>query len=442
MNRRANRRLIFASVLGVLIAVAFVPASGAASGRPAQVGAARPVLHAISPIAVPAAGALIAVGGKRLNQVHSVSFGGTVVHGVHNVSATRLTVRAPQHALGQVAVTLRSAQGQSRAVQLSYVRPPAPLHWHGDDNIDPLRGELTDLSCVTDLFCVAVEHNPNTPTRLVRFGTHIAPKFTSIPESADVEQVACGSNHFCVAGPADGAYIWNGEHWTGPTHLGGDHAAGPLCARGTTTCAYYSSSKTLIHSGSGWHTAPLLPGTGFVRLSCASATLCEAILGTQSGGVQFERYDGSSWHVDPAAPTERGFSDIACAPPSYCLAIGDLGGPAYELRGTAWTATAAFRDSARISTVARRGTAPTSPGSSTRSASTRPASSPRGTGPTRASRRRRSCPVSRRRGAGEPMGSGRPSTWSTARGPAPGNWCTRPEVWAGSPAPPGTGAWR
>ena len=103
-------RLIFASVLSALTAVAFMPAAGAA---PARTTSGPPVLDAISPTAVPVMGATIAVGGSRMGQVHSVSFGATTVHTVHHVSSTRLTVRAPARKLGRVAVVLHSANGSS-----------------------------------------------------------------------------------------------------------------------------------------------------------------------------------------------------------------------------------------------------------------------------------------------------------------------------------------
>jgi hypothetical protein len=343
MNLRGDRRLIFASALAVLTAVAFVPASVAAPGRPAQVGSARPVLHAISPTAVPVGGALIAVGGSRLNQVHSVSFGAIVVHNVHNVSSTRLTVRAPKHALGRVAVRLHSASGASQPAHLNYVPAPAPLHWHADPGIDPRRGELSGLSCATENFCVAVEHDPNTPTRLLRFGTHIAPKSTSVPESADVRDVACGTNHFCVAGPANGAYIWNGSRWRGPVHLGSRaFERPPVCAPGTTTCVYasYAATTTLVHRATGWVRVPPPPGVHIDRLSCASATFCGALSANADGsGDQFVRYNGSSWQVDnppPSVGVGYGYGPIACVAPAYCLAIGRRGSA--ELNGATWTA--------------------------------------------------------------------------------------------------------
>ena len=309
-------RLILAAA-GVLLVAAFVPAAGAAPNASAR--SARPVLRAISPTVVPAEGAVIAVGGTGLDGAHSVSFGRTVVSDVHHVSPTRLTVRAPRHAVGRVAVTLHSANGPSQTAHLDYVRPPAPLHWHTDPGIDPSRGDLTSISCVTENFCVAVERDPGTRTRLLRFGTHIAPKSTSIPRSADVRNVACGSNHFCVAGPATGAYIWSGSHWAGPKRLGSHLPNGPVCARGTSTCLYYSSTRTLIHKPSHWASSPMPTGLQAYGISCASARFCEALVVADSPTRHFARYDGSRWRFDRTAPSLT-YSKIACAAPKYCLA--------------------------------------------------------------------------------------------------------------------------
>ena len=161
---------------------------------------------------------------------------------------------------------------------MSYVRLPAPLHWHVDGGIDPPSGDLTGLSCVTALFCVAVDHTPKVPTRLLRFGTGIAPKSTSVPESANVRTVACGTNHYCVAGPASGAYIWNGTKWRGPVKLGRNLPYGPVCDRGTSTCMYASNTRTLVHKASGWKTVPLPFGMDVITdIYCATAKFCEAV---------------------------------------------------------------------------------------------------------------------------------------------------------------------
>jgi hypothetical protein len=143
-----------------------------------------------------------------------------------------------------------------------------------------------------------------------------------------VQTVACGSKEFCVAGPATGAYIWTGSQWRGPKKLGKHLPNGPACARGTTTCLYYSNTRTLIHTSSGWTSVPLPAGLTVTDIACASATFCEAV-----AGDTFAHYDGSNWQVDTAAPSD-GFQTIACAAPHYCLATGRYSA---ELTGSTWT---------------------------------------------------------------------------------------------------------
>jgi hypothetical protein len=317
--------------VAVLATLTFVPASGAVPDPP--------VLHALSPTAVPAAGAMITVGGSRLDQVHSVSFGAKTVHAVQHVSASRLTVRAPKHTLGRVAVTLHSANGSSRSAHLSYVRAPSPLHWHRDSGIDPRRGELTGLSCVTEAFCVAVEPGSDgSTTRFLRFGTSSSPKSTTVPTY--VGNVACGTNQFCVAALASDAYVWNGAHWTGPTQLSSNRqfTGGPVCARGTTTCVYWSTAKTLVHEASGWTSLPFPAGLQINDISCATADFCEALASQPDGSKEFVHYDGTSWQLDTMAPDKR-YQEIACAAPSYCLATG-AGAGSDELNASTWTPVA------------------------------------------------------------------------------------------------------
>ena len=107
---RAGRRLIVVSAC-IAVLTTFTPAVSA--GQAVMLDTA-PTVTAVSPAAGSAAGGqLVTVTGTNLSHAWKVAFGNVSGTRITLVSDTRLTVRAPAHRAGAVAVRVTTAGGTS-----------------------------------------------------------------------------------------------------------------------------------------------------------------------------------------------------------------------------------------------------------------------------------------------------------------------------------------
>jgi hypothetical protein len=222
--------------------------------------------------------------------------------------------------------------------------------------IDPIRGEPVALSCPTEVFCAAVVHDEDGPARLVNYSG--GQSTMTATQDERTKTVACGTAQFCVAGPPDAAYIWDGNDWTGPRELGPALEHGPVCAPGTTTCVYVGGGASVVHDASGWHSVPLPDGfEDTFAVSCATTTFCEALdlvptspTGDYPAAAKAAHFDGTSWHRDADPYTTYAHAplgiipdEISCATPTYCLAVSVALGRVESFDGTSWTRLNEFR---------------------------------------------------------------------------------------------------
>jgi hypothetical protein len=88
-----------------------------------------------------------------------------------------------------------------------------------------------------------------------------------------------------------------------------------------------SSAEALQWNGTRWRIQPMptVPGAFPSAVSCAKASACMAVGGSDSG-VLAERWNGTRWRILPApTPTGAVFSGlggISCLSPSFCMASG------------------------------------------------------------------------------------------------------------------------
>ena len=223
------------------------------------------------------------------------------------------------------------------------------VHAGEPQTIDPVRGEPVALACPTTDFCAAVVRDADGPARLVRYSG--GQSIVTATQDKRTKTVACGTARFCVAGPADAAYVWDGTDWTGPQALGANLGHGPVCAPGTTTCVYVGGARSVVHDATGWRSVPLPHQIdNAFAVSCATATFCEVLdyVTPEPGYYPSEEmaahFDGTSWHrdADPYVMFGHGTSrlipnEISCATPTYCLAVTWARGLVQSFDGHTWT---------------------------------------------------------------------------------------------------------
>jgi len=213
---------------------------------------------------------------------------------------------------------------------------------------------LTDVSCVTTAFCVAVGGAPfsggTSPLIEQWNGTSwsVVLVNAATTTSAILTGVSCLSVSWCMAGgigsPGPITEQWNGSSWTMaslplPT---GATAANPigLSCGAPTSCmlvgqmSVSGNNQPLAEfwNGSGWTstTVPLAAGsTGFfMAVSCAGLTFCAAVGTNTQGGNAInlaETWSGSAWNpsVTPSPATSSNtLYGISCFSATSCAAVG------------------------------------------------------------------------------------------------------------------------
>ena len=92
-----------------------------------------------------------------------------------------------------------------------------------------------------------------------------------------------------------------------------------------------------------WSPAPRSPERpSCTSVSCASATLCMAVGGSEDSTLT-EQWNGSTWTVVPS-PNLTGFSGndfngVSCPSTTFCMAAGQANGPSYAPLAASWNGT-------------------------------------------------------------------------------------------------------
>lgn len=171
----------------------------------------------------------------------------------------------------------------------------------------------------------------------------------------------CAAVGFDISGPRDVALpeLWNGKIWQDPVPVKGD----PLLSTKISVLEDVSCPSTteceLVGVTGNSGTLPLAalwngklgkasissqpvqvpPGSTFANLagvSCTSVNACTAVgFFTDAAHVAHtlaERWNGSSWQVQPSGTTTGEFNAVSCTSATFCVAVGSHGSSA-ELVG-------------------------------------------------------------------------------------------------------------
>jgi hypothetical protein len=242
--------------------------------------------------------------------------------------------------------------------------------------------QLIGVACAARNACVAVGYsNVNqTPAVVAERWNGSAWKVRAAPNprgaaSSRFNSVACPTQSACIAvGMSTSrtrtvvslAERWNGHSWriqTTPNPPGGSALNSIACtsASACTAVGNTNSGKTLAErwNGTRWRiqATPNPAGAASAALfgvACTSRSSCMAVGTTFDSsnnplGLFSERWDGARWHLHAVPTPKRSahnfFAGVACASPSYCIAVGartdssgnPVGTLAERWNGTRWS---------------------------------------------------------------------------------------------------------
>jgi hypothetical protein len=227
---------------------------------------------------------------------------------------------------------------------------------------NPTRTSLYGVSCTSARACTAVG---GTATRSGLIGPAIVERWDGrkwsiqpIPTqaSATLSAVSCPSVSHCVAvGTSYGGSGampliegWDGTKWSiaqiaKPSGAEEASLSGVSCTSASACIAVGTSdlwkspqASAVIEAWDGAHwsiqSAPNPAGVAGISLSgvsCPSATACVAVgdglIGRATGGALLERWDGTSWSVEPSpnpGPGSTPLNAVSCSSPTVCTAVG------------------------------------------------------------------------------------------------------------------------
>jgi len=245
----------------------------------------------------------------------------------------------------------------------SNIYAPLAEIWNGttwtDQSIPSLfpigEATLTSISCPSATYCMAVGQSSYGLVSVDWNGTNW--RVENIPSGStnqaalaalELTDVSCGSPTFCVAiGPGKLSAFWNGTSWTVNSILGA--ATGVSCVSSTFCVAIATSAGNSIAevwNGAHWATEPMpaIPANaiGLVGVSCATPSSCMAVgAGPYPSGSMTELWNGATWTIEPTPSPPGGvlyLRSVSCTSATSttdCIAVGESFAVFWD--GTNWT---------------------------------------------------------------------------------------------------------
>lgn len=194
------------------------------------------------------------------------------------------------------------------------------LTWSRPESVDPLRGGLLSVSCISPTFCLAGDAHGRV---LSYDGSTWSAQAKVGPTDSAVGAINCVRESFCVAGIGKAVSTYRDGRWH-TRHPGPDFVTGVDCVS-TRFCVAVGYDGTFHrYDGTSWTGAHrFAPKDARVRgVSCAAASRCFAV-----GGDRVWRYDGSSW--SSGRRIDKPYYNlvaVSCPSRSWCLAVDDIRG--------------------------------------------------------------------------------------------------------------------
>ena len=176
--------------------------------------------------------------------------------------------------------------------------------------------------------------------------------------------ISCTSSSYCVAAGTGVTEVWNGSSWSlASTPSYGTSVSGISCV-GPNDCFAVGEAPVQVGAilqwdGSSWRSSGTDGEGPLLTISCSGADACTAI-GTEAtiNGMATppiaEQWNGVAWSTAPAPTTNpwAALFDISCTTPSSCTAVGYTSGSNQEntlvedWNGATWTTVGSPNDPA------------------------------------------------------------------------------------------------
>jgi hypothetical protein len=222
----------------------------------------KPVVKSVSPVAGPLGGGnTVTIGGSHFNGATSVKFGGTAATNLTVVSSTKITVKAPAHAAGQVDVRVTTPLGTSAISAADhYTYEAAPTI----TSVSPIAGPLGGGKTVTIIGTNFIG------ATAVSFGATAATNFTVVSATkitAKTPAETAGRVDVRVTTPSGTSAVVAADHYT--------YEAAPTITSVSPTSGTHLGGTTVTIIGTNFI------GTSAVKFGSALATNVTVVSATK-----------------------------------------------------------------------------------------------------------------------------------------------------------------
>ena len=208
----------------------------------------------------------------------------------------------------------------------------------------PMRSAIT-VSCVQTGECVAV--SGSAPLSLTRSSPG-SQWVQNTPPPSGVQSISCFDSSICLvlgAGTGSDFYSWDGAAWTTLPPLPAKATTGYPLQTGNLTCTspefcvavgnsvdLYDGDSAAIQmwNGTGWKDPVLIPpvahpaNSALTDVSCASPSFCMAVGEQDSSFPLVEEWNGTQWISLPTTAQQgvASLDAVSCPTRTFCFAVG------------------------------------------------------------------------------------------------------------------------
>ena len=207
----------------------------------------------------------------------------------------------------------------------------------GPDHANSLHTIFNAVSCVSSTFCVAVGTYPfqdpiaNAGQAWIFNGSTWSASATGLPTIA-LRSVSCVSTTFCLATGADNfdtsagtSTVFNGLTWSPLVQVDDATGGAPSavsCESATFCVAVDLAGRAMDFNGSTWSAPAAVAGV--TQLPTVSCTLAAACVALDQAGTAVQ-YTGTGWSPPVSIDTIAQPTDVSCPTSTLCVAVDELG---------------------------------------------------------------------------------------------------------------------
>jgi hypothetical protein len=200
--------------------------------------------------------------------------------------------------------------------------------WQAEGVADP-RGTLTALSCVSAVYCVAVDAKGDV--FYFRGVGWSGPE----PIAGGFDSISCTGSGFCMVVDRTGRVLTRGEGriWQYGTVEPAETLTAVSCASSAFCAVTEAQGGVLVYRRGLWEAYGEVDEHTMTSISCPAEEYCVAA-DTQGNVVSF---DGASWSTTEPVDGSTAITSVSCAAVSFCIAV-DADGRVLSYDGMGWSA--------------------------------------------------------------------------------------------------------